>query len=275
MADADILTHAYLRVHPVDAARELERQSSPEAAAMLSSVPARLAAPVLAAMLPFVAARCLEHVEPPLAAHMLAQAGVPAAAAILRFFPEARQKVLLDAFPTPVALTVRALLGYAEDAVGAYMDSEIVALPADSHAEHALAAVRGSRVNPAAPVYVIDARHRPLGQVPLSALVRADAAQPLAELMTDIKATLSSLTSVAAAERDKVWNSSDVAPVVERNGALIGVIERRTLHGVQSRHASDAPVLPDALPGLLTMGYWQAVSGLIEAVLFRAQEGPQ
>jgi magnesium transporter len=269
MAELDTLTHAYFRAHPADAARELERRSSDETAAVLLSVPVRLAAPVFGAMLPYLAARCLRHIDMPTASRLLMQVGVPAAAAVLRHLPQEQRTLVLEALPATTALATRALLRYAEDSVGALVDSEIVAMPPTGTVADALAAVREARVNANAPVYVVDAMRRPLGEVPLATLLRAESQQALSELMRNVSATLPALTSIAAADQHRMWASTDVAPVVERGGALIGVIERRTLHSVQRLRARSTAVSADTLPSLMMIGYWEAVAGLIEALLAR------
>src|SRR3989304_3643921 len=57
MADLETLTLAFIESHPADAARVLEPPPAAGSAALCERVPARLGAPVLAAMLPPTAAR--------------------------------------------------------------------------------------------------------------------------------------------------------------------------------------------------------------------------
>ena len=63
MTESAVLTLAFLEAHPDDAARVLEHLANEQVAALLGSVPVRLAAPVLAHMLPAVAARSLAQLS--------------------------------------------------------------------------------------------------------------------------------------------------------------------------------------------------------------------
>ncbi|MCC7326378.1 MAG: magnesium transporter [Burkholderiales bacterium] len=267
MAEPDILSNAFLASHPDAAARVLEQLPHEDAAALFERVPARLGAGVLNAMLPYTAARCLQLVEAPRAAMLLAAISVPAASAVLRNVPEAQRTRVLDLLPTATALACRALLGYPEDSVGACVDTEIIALRPGSRASEALDALRTARSVPAGPVYVVDALRRPLGQIGLPELMRADAQQRLDALMVPVPATLPAVTPLAGAQGHPAWRDVDVVPVVERGGGLVGVVLRHALRRAQrSRSASIAPA-PEALAALLALSYWNAVVGLVEATL--------
>jgi magnesium transporter len=267
MAESDFLTNAYLAAHPDGAARVLEQLPDEEAAALFESAPVRLGAPVLSAMLPHTAARCVLRLETPRAAMLLAAVSFPSAAAILRNMPEPPRTLLLDAMPTATALGARALLGYPEDSVGACVDSEIIALPPDRRASDALEALRAARVVPSGPVFVVDAQRRPLGKVELPELVRAGAQERLDTLMVAAGDLLPAMTPLAGADTHRVWQDTDVVPVVERGGGLVGVVRRNALRQAQGRRTLVTDPPAQSLTGALVLGYWNAVSGLIEATL--------
>jgi magnesium transporter len=267
MAEADVLTNAFLASHPDAAARVLEQLPAEEAAALFDRTPARLGAAALGAMLPYTAARCLAFVDLARAAMLLAAISVPAAAAVLRNIPEPRRASLLDALPTAASLACRALLGYPEDSVGACIDTEVIALPPESRAVDALEALRAARDLPTGPVYVVDAMRRPLGEVALPVLLRAGAQQRLDTLMSALTVTLPAVTPLAGAADHPAWRDADVVPVVERGGGLVGVVARRALlRASRVRRADDGPE-PESLAALLALGYWNAVLGLVEATL--------
>ncbi len=267
MAEPDFLTNAFLAAHPDGAARVLEQLPDEDAAALFDSAPVRLGAPALTAMLPHTAARCILRLEPSRAAMLLAAVSLPSAAAILRNVPEPRRTLVLDALPTATALGCRALLGYPEDSVGACVDSEIIALPPDRRASDALEALRAARVVPTGPVFVVDAQRRPLGKVELPELVRAGAQERLDMLMVATGESLPAMTPLAGADAHRVWEGTDVVPVVERGGGLVGVLRRNALRHAQGRRTQATDPVSQSLTGALVLGYWNAVSGLIEATL--------
>jgi len=266
MAELDLLTNAFLASHPEDAARVLERLPEADAAALFERTPARLGGPTVAAMLPYAASRCLLRLDQSRAALLLTSMSIPAVAAVLRYVPERERIVLLDALPAGTALACRALLGYPEDSVGACSDTEIVVLPPSSRASDALQALRAGHINRSSPVYVVDPQQRPLGQIEVLTLLRAEPHDRLDALMRPLSGTLAAATPLAGALLHPVWRETDIAPVVERSGALVGVVQRRTVQRVQQRHDPSASSV-DSLFAALSLGYWHLVVGLIEAIV--------
>ncbi len=267
MADSDVLTNAFLASHPDDAARVLEQLPAEDAAALFERAPVRLGAPALGAMLPYTAARCVQRLDTAHAAMLLAAISLPATAAVLRHVPEAARTLLLDALPTGASLACQALLGYPEDSVGACVDTEVIAMNPEGRVVDALEAVRAARIMPIGPVYVIDGQRRPLGQIEMPVLLRADAQGRLDMLMSAVPATLPAATPLAGAAAHPVWLNADVVPVVERGGGLVGVAQRRALHHAQRARGSGEAPAPESLTEMLATGYWHAVVGLVDATL--------
>ncbi|GIK88202.1 MAG: hypothetical protein BroJett026_36830 [Betaproteobacteria bacterium] len=266
MADPDVLTHAYLDSHPADAARVLEGMPREDAAALFARLPARLGAPVLAAMRPHVAARVLPP-DVPHAALLLGPMSVPAAAAVLRALPEPRRRALIDALPTAMALACQAVLGYPEDAVGACVETEVVALAPGTSVRDALAALHAARARTSAPVYVVDGQRAPRGQVELWALLQADPARSLDSLAGDLPGTLPAVMPIRGALDHALWRRADVAPVVERSGVLVGSVERRALAQAMRERAAERGPEGASVAGIVAGAYWQAVVALIEAAV--------
>lgn len=266
MAEPDILTNAFLASHPEDAASVLERLPEADAAALFERTPSRLGGPALAAMLPYAASRCLLRLDQSRAALLLASMTIPAMTAVLRYMPEQKRIALLDALPAGTSLACRALLGYPEDSVGAFTDTEIVLLPPSGRASDATQALRGGQINQSSPAYVVDPQRRPLGQIELLSLLRADGNERLDALMRPLPGTLSAAAPLAGALSHPVWREADVAPVVERSGAVVGVVQRRTLQRAQQRHAPSASSA-DSLLAALMLAYWHLVLSLIEGIV--------
>jgi magnesium transporter len=268
MADPERLTLAYLGAHPGEAARVLERMPAADCAGLLARVPARVAGPVVAAMLPTAAAHNLAALEDEPAMALLATLGPQAAVAVLRHVAEPRRTRLIEGLPTATALASRLLLGYEEDAVGAWTDPEVVALLPDTRVDDALERVRNGDAAKVERVYVIDREQRLLGSIELAALLRAPASSRLSELAAAPSAVIAPTTPLAGAATHRGWAQTAVLPVLDRSERLIGVLRREALVRALSR----APVAPSAeeeltVTGALARGYWGAVSGLFAACL--------
>jgi magnesium transporter len=263
MASAESLTHAFMRSHPAAAAQVLEAQPADEAAALFLRVPARIAAPVLEAMIPGAAARALGALEEGRAIELLAALGARQAAALLRRSPEPLRSRLLAGLPTGRALASRLLLGHSEDTVGAWADPEVVALPAQARTGDALERARRGEAS-VERVYVVGAGQRLLGSVSLGTLLRAGEQAGLDSLMTSATAALAARTPLAAAAAHPGWRRDSVLPVVEAGERLLGVLSRETLERAlrttASRRKADAE---GTLAGMIARGYWEALSGFV------------
>jgi CBS domain-containing protein/sporulation protein YlmC with PRC-barrel domain len=96
-----------------------------------------------------------------------------------------RRLPVLELLPAAKQRKVRALLGHNPSTAGGLMNPDFISVPASEPAGEAIARVRASELGPqqASFVYVTDEHGALLGCVSLTALVRADPGQPLAELI--------------------------------------------------------------------------------------------
>ena len=261
------LSLAFMRSHPAQAAQVLESLPPDETAALFNQAPARLGASVLAAMLPHRAAFCIAALTDARALELLAPMGTQPTVALLRHLPEPRRKVLITGLPTTTALASTLLLGYAEDTLGAWADPDVVILPADTRATHALEHMRHAPAHPQ--VFVTDSERRLVGIVSLGALLQALDGATLATLMQRPTHMLTAHAPLSATPAHPGWESSSVLPVVEPGDRLVGVMTRDALTRALRRTAppSDATTSETTLPVLLARSYWQALSGLLEGGL--------
>ena len=267
MAEAETLTLAFVSSHPAEAAGVLERLSGADAAALFVRLPARAAAPALAAMLPPAAARIVSAMEDPPALGLLSTMGVQGAVAILRHVGEPRRTRLIAGLSTATAIASRMLLGYPEDAAGAWADPETITLPPGTSAGEALARVRGDTDADAGAVYVVGDDQRLLGIVDLQDLLRAPESTLLNALMHAPAGTLAAFMPLSGAVAHPAWKQSSALPVVERGNRLIGVLHAARLAQARSRGVPRGSSANGTLAGMAARGYWDAVSGLLRAGL--------
>ena len=268
MASSEELSYAYLEAHPADAARVLERLAPDSAAALLQTAPARISAPVLRQMLPLAGARCLERLADADAVGLLRGLGAQAGVALLRYFSAARRASLLRQLPTALSVAYELLLGYPEGAVGAWMDTRALALPADMTAGESLERVRRADETLVADPYVIDRNQRLLGYVELADLLRANAATPLTRLVRPSPHRLPAQALLAGLPEHTAWHEASTLPVVERGERLVGALTHATLLRALSLEQSASPksAAEDTLAGIAGI-YWFGVSGMIQALV--------
>lgn len=267
MADAETLSLAFMRAHPGAAARVLESLAPTAAAELLGRVPARLAAPVLSAMLPNAAARGLAGLEDEQVLALLGELGTQPVVAVLRHVPEPHRARLIAGLPTAASLASQLLLGYVEDTVGAWTDPDVLALPGATRAAEALERVRHIDAT-VQRVFVTGAGGRLEGWVPLPVLLRAPEGATLASVMQRPEAVISAQTPLTGALRHPGWERSSLLPVLEAGERLVGVLTRDALTRALGRRAPEVRVAAgETLAGMMALGYWDALSGGAEAMV--------
>ncbi len=267
MAEAHSLSFAFMRLHPVQAARVLEAMSPADAAALFERAPVRLGVNVLTAMVPTVAARSVARLENERAMELIGALGVQPAVALLRHVAEPRRGQLIAGLPTATALASRALLGYAEDSVGAWTDPDVIALPAHTAVREALERVRGSR-GYADEVFVVESDHRLVGPVALANLVRAADGSTIGALAAREGAVVAVHTPLSSAVTHPGWVEHGALPVVEHGRRLIGVLTREALERASTRVAGLRGEASGGAPaGMLARGYWEALTGIMQAMV--------
>lgn len=265
--DDSVLSLAFMRAHPGQAARVLEALPAAQAQALFARTPARLGALVLAAMLPRRGALVLASLPEPRALDLLVPMPTQPAVALLRHLPEALRRTLVAGLPTATALASTLLLGYSEDSLGAWADPDLLLLGADTRAGDALERLRQTPGAPAL-VWVADARQRLLGSVGVAALLQAPPGATLATLLQPPVALLQAFAPLSAAPAHPGWERASLLPVVEPGDRLVGSMSRDALaRALRQAAAPAADGGPASLPGLLTLGYWQALSGLLQGGL--------
>lgn len=268
MADAATLTFAFMRSHPADAARMLELAPAADLAILFTQVPTRIGCVVLADMDPRLAARALLVMKEDRAIELLTDLGSQPAVAVLRQIEEPARSRLIAGLPTAAALTARLLVQFVDDSVGACVDTNAIALSATAASREALERVRVADIR-VDRVFAVDEQRRLMGWVPLDTLLRAPAEVRLEALMLQPAGRISVHAPLTGARAHPAWQTASVLPVIDRGNRLIGLLTREALEravqriGRVGRHA----VAGDSLPAMLVHGYWESISGILEALV--------
>ena len=263
------LSLAFMQAHPVQAARVLEALDPQASAAIFERAAARIGAGVMAAMLPRQASRCVAALSDARALELLSAMNMQATVSLLRYLPPERRNPLIAGLPTASSLASTMLLGFDQDALGAWADPSVIMLPASTRAADALARVRQTEVaHPA--VFVTDEARRLLGVVPLPSLLRAPDVATLATLMQPAPAVLMALAPLAGAPAHPGWASASALPVVESGDRLLGVMTHDAMTRALRRHQAAEPSeshVDTGLAGLMARACWQTVVGLVAVCL--------
>ena len=216
---------AFLEQQPEEAAEVLELHSLDDVAKFFNEVPYKYAGPVLEKMLPRFAAKVCYRLDAKVCAGFLSQMKISLATAILRHAkPEVRKKIM-ELLPEKTTIACKLLLNYAEDMVGAWMDTQVIQLPNDIDVAEARLRVQADElINMPDIMFVVDRQRNLCGVVRPYQLVIENETASLVSCMSDVDAVLPSRASLMSIKKHEGWDTSDVLPVLDRNHKLIGTL---------------------------------------------------
>lgn len=243
MRPAERLTLAYLRDHPLDAARDLALLSPPEAAEVLRTQPAAVAGAVLE-LLPLQTVAAVAEMLPAEAlAALLPALSAPTATRLLRVLPAGTQQALLHRLAPAEAEVLRRALRFAPGTAGSLADPRALTLPPHLTVEDALSRVSEHALITAYYVYVVAETNRLVGVVTLKELLLADPRAPLQAVMRADPARLGAHLPSTSLLSHHLWRVYPMLPVVERGEAFVGALRLRTLHALET-HGPDGAAGP-------------------------------
>jgi magnesium transporter len=266
--------HAFVEMHPADAARVLERLAVADVAALFAQTPAASAAVVVAQMTPAAASDCLTAMEPSGAAAIVDRLPTDAAADLLRRMADANRTDLLSRLSPAEAAALRSVLAYPPDCAGAFMDPRAQAVPDDVTVADALARIRRAPHHLLYYVYVIDRSRRLAGVLDLRELMLARPGQVLADTMRRPVASVPASATRAALVAHPGWRDFHALPVVDRDSTFVGAIRYQTLRALEDAAGQRAGAR-DAMAAAFALGelYWLGLTGVLEGVASAIGQG--
>jgi Mg/Co/Ni transporter MgtE len=267
MAELPELALAYLRQRPESAARTLEELGSEDAAGILLRAPARIAAPVLAAMTTLYAARCVAQMPADVAAARCEELSWPDAASVLRAMEPTARDALLAELPESKARRFRRSLEYGETTIGAWLELDTAAMPAGRSVAEALRLLADIPNYPESHLLLTDASQRHVGAVPLGNLLSSSPSASLETLAVRDMHALRDTASLGSAVGAPDWERSTILPVVNHRGELLGGLTRRTLRRALQSTTDPGHDEPPSIFAHLLKAYLSSGEGLLRLLL--------
>ena len=231
-----ILARTFSSSQPDKFARILEHHTPAETAHFLQQHAAELSASYVGRLLPRYLSQVGEYLDAQQIAHLLQATDTGFLAAVLRNLPTRKRNSVLGHLAAPRRVACQLLLDYPLDAVGSWMNSTVVALPADSSIASARQLVKQNDDSfGSGRVFVVDRDRILLGYTSLLKLSRAGKKDEFASLCTaSCVALLSGMTIQTALQNDS-WSQVDMLPVVNRDGLFVGAIRHVDLRMAQQQ----------------------------------------
>lgn len=224
----EIVAH-FLRLHPAEAAREMESAAPEEVAFLLAAESPRTIARVLGYMQPDRAATILAAASEPEAQQLVSPLDPAHAASLLARLPEETQARLLGTLPTALAQEIRGILAFPPGTAGNLMDARVALFNGSTLVRDALERIRELRDRRIADLVITDEEGAFSGLVRLQDAVGAEPDQQLAELKSPRVVFVNPMTPREdVVELLNTYHLSSL-PVVDLQNRVVGIIRQAGL----------------------------------------------
>jgi Mg/Co/Ni transporter MgtE len=262
------LAKEFILRRPQFAARALEDQPPEIAARFLQDLPADLLGELLGRLMHTYAGQFFEQLDAKSSATLLATVSPEIGAGILRHTRADQRGQILKTMPSKAAGACRTLLRYADGTVGACMDSRVFVLPDDITVESSIRRMRRAPERTSGQIFVVNRKGRLRGVLQVWDIVRARRDALTSALTEPQRETLPVRAPLVSAANHPAWSESNELPVVETNGAFVGVL----------RHIRLRRALGSNIPGAATgqigeatmeiaVDAWESAAALFDAVI--------
>ncbi len=226
--DIERVEELVLPLHYADTADLFERLSGSDRMLVLDIIRPHLEADMLAELDEAVRDEVLAELHAEEVAAAVTELETDDAVGLIEDLDEETQQEILDAMPAAERAVLEQGLSYPEDSAGRLMQRAFVAVPTFWNVGEIIDYLRGTDDLPDDfyDLFVVDPRHRPIGTVPLSRVLRTRRPISVGEIM-DSEAEL--FTVPVTMDQEEVaflFRQQDLvsAPVVDGDGRLLGVI---------------------------------------------------
>lgn len=174
-------------LHNADIADLIEQFAPQDRAALAAALGDQLDPEVLAEMDDEVREDLIDMLPPEQVAEVLGGLETDDAVAIVEDLDEADKQAVLRALEPDERAAIEEALGYPEESAGRLMQRDLIAVPQDWDVGRVIDYLRGAEPDALTDdfweIYVVDARHHPIGTLRLSHLLRSPRATPVAQIM--------------------------------------------------------------------------------------------
>jgi len=236
-ASTRTLVEHFLRVHPGEAAREIEAAEGSEGARVLSEGSTRTSATVLRYIQPDHAAAILAATEEEKALQLLSAIDPVLAANLLARLSDDSRARLLAALPSSLANEIDGILTFPPGTAGNLMDARVACFDRDSSVETALQRIRQLKDRRIADLVLTDQDGAFEGVVRLQDVISAMPQQRLGELRSPRTVFVEPMTPREdVVELLNEYHLSSL-PVVDLQGRVVGIIRQAGLVGAAQEDA--------------------------------------
>ena len=261
----ELLSLHFLKHHPKDAARVLERFDSEQLAEYFNQQPAVTIAKIFRFMTPAKTVSCLVLMDVNIAAKILEDFSIERSSTLLRRMqPDIRLKII-RAMATLYANMIKLVIRFPEDTVGRFISPNVYTVLDTMYVKDILSNVKDSVEQVRSEIFVVNDKQRLVGLVYIKDLLVADSNIPIKKIMRSAPQALSARSRLAHVQHNTEWKYNELLPVIDTNGLFIGVLKRGVMLDALSRAKDSSQQQDDIATAALEMAdlFWNTCTDLL------------
>jgi len=258
------LTDQFLRLHPADAARTIERFSPVDIAAFFSEIDSDVVYRVYKYMLPEIAIAVLEYLSDTFMAKFSEQhSGY--VARLLRSYEQQKRDSLLQKLPAKTQTAIQRQMIYPDLSVGAVTKSNCPFFPARLTVGDVLKRLEKRKGIGDCLIYVVDDEQKYIGTIEAGLMLVIDRHIVIGTQVNKRTPYINANLYIEDIAHHHAWLTYRQLPVVTKGGAYLGYIDYETLQNVLKDNQIEAKAT-DPFGGLLSLigMYWLSVAWVFE-----------
>ncbi|MDE2727941.1 MAG: hypothetical protein OXI19_07950 [Gemmatimonadota bacterium] len=254
------LVQSFLKAHPTEAARVLERQRGIAVLRLFEDLEPETIATVVERMNDHAAADLLDRLETGPATRVVAALPFRAMAILLRRMQS--KEAVLDGLPDEVVSGFRLVDRFPDRSVGACMDPRALTATDDMKSGDVISAARRYPDRVRDVLFVVDRAGVLMGLSPMRQILGAPAESSVRDVMEPVRHTLSPYLTLQDAGDAPGWCYNSELPVADGEGVFLGTIGLVDIQRQGGRDSGYDHESEKALGELFRLGFSSFASGL-------------
>ena len=263
-----LLLENFVKYHTTEAAALTESLQDSEVEKGFNILPTKVLPALLSQMDRYKVLKGIETLDESKLTALFESFPISVARILLSQMDEQKRNLILENISKEKARSIRVVLRYSENAVGAYMDSRPFFLTDDSSVGEAIEKVKESSRDTFQHLPIIGRHQKLVGVVDVKSLLVSDKEKSLHSIMMDAPFKILAEMDMEVLLEPGVWDDAFVSlPVVDAGGIFLGVLQRKTVTSFEPFKkvlSKEVAAASSALGDLYRIGFLSIVRGADE-----------
>lgn len=260
-----IIIKQFIQEHGIEAARALENIVPDKLAAFFNDTPAELLLEVIPLMNPHLMSTIFELMQQEKVVQLFESLDIHITVLSIRMMNKDLADMILNTLSSGKSTSIRRLLQYLENSVGAHMDPTVLTLSENMTVKEALAEARKHEKKIHPDLFVLTSDRRIKGVIKLSELIAKNPENEIRLIMNTKITTIPPETPIQSILYHQEWAEYYSLPVVDQKSLFLGAIRLETIRSILVKSDKKIEDLSQTAINALGELYQIGLSGLLKS----------